>query len=94
MDIKNIGIGSDLCQNWSYETLEWMRSGRWTFHADHGEGSADNLNWPAQPDWFRNSGDISNIARGLQQAGFSNEDIAKVTGNNWLAFFDRSFTSL
>ena len=25
--IDNLGIGSDLCQNWDYATLEWMRSG-------------------------------------------------------------------
>ena len=34
--IDQLGIGSDLCQNWGYDTLEWMRSGRWTFVADHG----------------------------------------------------------
>jgi len=92
MGINQLGIGSDLCQNWGYETLEWMRSGRWTFVADHGEGSADNLNWPDQPDWFRHSGDISNIAEGLKQVGFSDEEVAKITGNNWLAFFQLSFT--
>jgi microsomal dipeptidase-like Zn-dependent dipeptidase len=88
-----VGIGSDLCQNWGYETLEWMRSGRWTFDADHGEGSVDNLNWPEQPGWFRNSQDMKNIAQGLKQKGFSIEDIAKVMGNNWLAFFQNSFES-
>jgi len=93
MGIDQVGIGSDLCQNWGYETLEWMRSGRWTFDADHGEGSVDNLNWPEQPGWFRNSQDMKNIAQGLKQQGFSIEDIAKVMGNNWLAFFQNSFES-
>ena len=93
MGIDQVGIGSDLCQNWGYETLEWMRSGRWTFDADHGEGSVDNLNWPEQPGWFRNSQDMKNIAQGLKQQGFSIEDIAKVMGNNWLAFFQNSFDS-
>lgn len=93
MGINQVGIGSDLCQNWGYETLEWMRSGRWTFDADHGEGSADNLDWPEQPGWFRNSQDMNNIAQGLKHQGFSTEDIAKVMGNNWLAFFLSSFES-
>ena len=89
--IDHLGIGSDLCQNWGYETLEWMRSGRWTFVADHGEGSADDQRWPDQPSWFQSSADMPNIQSGLEQRGFSAEDIGKVMGNNWLRFFDESF---
>ncbi|MFT4520404.1 MAG: membrane dipeptidase [Halioglobus sp.] len=91
MGIDNIGIGSDLCVNWDYAKLEWMRSGRWTHTADYGEGTAADQAWPAQPDWFKDSGDIMNIADGLAQQGFQAEDINKVMGDNWLRFFERSF---
>ncbi len=94
MGIDHIGIGSDLCQNWGYETLEWMRSGKWTFKPDYGEGSADNANWPRQPDWFGSSLDFKNIAAGLREKGMSETDVAKVMGQNWFDFFDAGFKGM
>lgn len=91
MGIDHIGIGSDLCQNWGYETLEWMRSGTWTFKPDYGEGSASNADWPRQPDWFGSSRDFTNISDGLKSKGMSNEDVEKVMGLNWLRFFEDGF---
>ena len=91
--IEHIGIGSDLCQNWDYSTLEWMRSGRWSLAPDYGEGSAKNRDWPKQPDWFSSSLDFNNIEAGLAQTGFSPDEIDKVMGLNWLNFFERSFQS-
>jgi len=91
MGIDNIAIGSDLCVNWGYDTLEWMRSGRWTFAADYGEGSADNKQWPEQPSWFKSSQNIKNLAVGMREVGLAEGDINKVMGGNWLRFFDHSF---
>ena len=91
MGIDHIGIGSDLCQNWGYETLEWMRSGKWTFKPDYGEGSASNADWPRQPDWFKSSQDFGNIAEGLTSKGMSQNDVEKVMGLNWLNFFEDGF---
>ncbi len=91
MGIDNIGIGSDLCQNWGYDTLEWMRSGKWTFKPDYGEGSASNANWPKQPDWFASSKDFRNIADGLEAKGLAQVDIEKIMGLNWYNFFDQGF---
>ena len=86
-----IAIGSDLCEQWGYDTLEWMRSGRWTYAADYGEGSADNKAWPKQPDWFGGSQDIMNIAKGLKEVGMAENDVDKVMGLNWYNFFKQSF---
>ncbi len=91
LGIDNIALGSDLCENWGYDTLEWMRSGRWTFAADYGEGSADDQQWPEQPHWFKDSRDIKNIATGLTDLGFAQADVNKVMGGNWLRFFNVSF---
>ena len=90
--IDRIGIGSDLCLNWDYKVLEWMRSGRWTTSVDHGEGSAEKPSWPPQPSWFSGSKDLHTIAKGLANQGFSDDDIAKVMGENWLSFFEKSFS--
>ena len=91
MGIDRIGIGSDLCQNWGYETLEWMRSGTWTFKPDYGEGSAANADWPRQPDWFGSSLDFGNISDGLKAKGMAAGDVEKVMGLNWLNFFEDGF---
>lgn len=89
--VDRIGIGSDLCENWDYSTLEWMRSGRWTLGVDHGEGSATNPSWPRQPCWFSGSQDMLTVAQGLEDIGFDNADIEKIMGQNWLSFFEKSF---
>ena len=94
MGVDKVAIGSDLCVNWGYDTLEWMRSGRWTFAADYGEGSADNKQWPDQPTWFKDSRDIGNIASGLSELGFTEADINKIIGGNWLRFFNDSFSAV
>ena len=91
--IDKVGIGSDLCQNWGYSTLEWMRSGRWAAKPDFGEGDASNRDWPKQPEWFANSRHFKNIAAGLDEVGFDAEDIAKIMGENWFNFFSASFKS-
>ncbi len=93
MGVEHLGIGSDLCEGWGYETLEWMRSGRWTHAADFGEGSADNPSWPAQPSWFESSSDINNIAVGLSEVGFDKQEVSAIMGGNWLRFFEAGFVA-
>ncbi len=91
MGIDHIGIGSDLCQDQQDAVVTWMRNGRWSRVTDYGEGSSSNAGWPAQPEWFGNSTHYQNIANGLKEQGFSNTDIEKVMGQNWLSFFEKSF---
>ncbi len=94
MGIDHIGIGSDLCQDQPDSVVEWMRVGRWSKEIDYGEGSKDNAGFPPQPDWFRDNRDFGNIERGLRAAGLTDEDVAKVMGENWLRFYRKSFTPL
>jgi microsomal dipeptidase-like Zn-dependent dipeptidase len=93
MGVDHIGIGSDLCQDQPDSVVTWMRNGRWSKITDYGEGSSSNAGWPSQPEWFGNSTHFSNIARGLKQTGFSDQDIEKVMGRNWLDFFAGSFAA-
>ena len=91
MGAQNIGIGTDLCQNQPDSVVEWMRNGTWTNERDFGEGSAGFAGFPDQPSWFRDNRDFSNIALGLKDVGFSDDEVAAVMGNNWLNFFESSF---
>ena len=89
--IEALGIGSDLCQDQPDSVVEWMRNGRWSKVMDYGEGSADAAGFPDQPDWFKTIDDFPNIAKGLAEYGFGEDDIAAVMGGNWLRFYDENF---
>jgi len=91
MGVDNIGIGSDLCQGQSDSVVEWMRVGRWTKQIDYGEGSASDAGFPPMPSWFGGNRDFGNLVKGLQDYGFLEEDVEKIMGGNWLAFFEKSF---
>ena len=92
MGMEQIGFGSDLCQNQPDTVVAWMRNGTWTRDTDFGEGSADAPGFPDQPTWFRDNRDFEGIQAGMRAIGFSNTDIAKIGGGNWLSFFERSFS--
>lgn len=94
MGIDNIGFGSDLCQDQPDSIVEWMRVGKWTKEIDYGEGSASNPGFPEMPSWFKDNRDWDNIIVGLKKHGFSNQEINKIKGENWLSFFRKSFGSL
>ncbi len=87
----NLGIGSDLCQDQPDSVVTWMRQGRWTKGQDFGEGSADNPGFPAQPAWFQSNLDFANLATGLRQVGFDDQEVAGLLGENWLRFYDANF---
>jgi membrane dipeptidase len=87
-----LGIGSDLCQNQPDSVVTWMRNGRWSREMDYGEGSADQAGFPDQPNWFQGIRDFPNLAKGLAEVGFADEEINAIMGLNWLKFYDESFT--
>jgi membrane dipeptidase len=85
------GIGTDLCQDQPDSIVEWMRVGRWTKAIDYGEGSAANAGFPAMPNWFHDNRDLAGIREGLLASGLDLATIDGVMGDNWHAFFDKSF---
>ncbi len=88
---KNIGIGSDLCQDQPDSVVEWMRNGRWTKTRNFGEGNSDYPGFPNQPNWFQSNKDFKNIIDGLEKIGFSKLEISNIIGQNWINFFENSF---
>ena len=91
MGVERIGFGSDLCQNQPDSVVEWMRNGTWTRERDFGEGSASDAGFPAQPRWFRSNLGFNNILQGLKNIGFSEQEVIRIAGENWLEFFEQSF---
>ena len=89
--VEHIGFGSDLCQDQPDSVVEWMRNGTWTKERDFGEGSAGQAGFPVQPEWFRDNRDFKNILNSLRKTGFSEDEVARIAGLNWLDFFEQSF---
>ena len=87
MNIKNIGIGSDLCLNQPDEIVEWMRNGTWSKNKNYGEGSKNKPGFPKQPCWFEDARGFFNIEKGLRKVGFSEEETNGILGNNWYNFY-------
>ncbi len=91
MGVQHLGFGSDLCQNQPDSVVEWMRNGSWTRETDFGEGSKNAAGFPEQPEWFRDNRGFSKILDGLCRVGFSEEEVRRIAGLNWLSFIERSF---
>ena len=87
MDIKNIGIGSDLCLNQPDSIVEWMRNGTWSKSKNYGEGSKNIPGFPNQPEWFQDARGFENIENGLKKIGFSDIETHGILGNNWYNFY-------
>jgi len=87
MEVKNIGIGSDLCLNQPDSVVEWMRNGTWTKSKNYGEGSKDKPGFPKQPDWFIDARGFNNLESSLRNVGFNVDDINGILGNNWFNFY-------
>ena len=87
MNIKQIGIGSDLCLQQPDSVVEWMRNGTWSKSTNFGEGNKNKPGFPKQPQWFEDARGFSNIEKGLKKVGFSDEETNGILGNNWYNFY-------
>ena len=87
MNVKNIGIGSDLCLNQPDSIVEWMRNGTWSKSKNYGEGSKNKPGFPKQPVWFKDARGFKNLETGLIKVGFSKDETNGILGNNWFNFY-------
>ena len=87
MDIKNIGIGSDLCLKQPDTIVGWMRNGTWSKGKNFGEGTKNKPGFPKQPEWFKDARGFKNLESGLKKIGFSEDEINGILGNNWFNFY-------
>jgi microsomal dipeptidase-like Zn-dependent dipeptidase len=87
MNLKNIGIGSDLCLKQPDTVVEWMRNGTWSKSKNYGEGSKNKPGFPKQPKWFEDARGFKNIEIGLKKIGFSESETQGIIGNNWYNFY-------
>lgn len=88
---RNLGLGSDLCQDQPDSVVDWMRMGRWSKEMDYGEGSASAPGFPEMPEWFADNRDFGNIRSGLVAAGLRAREVDGIMGDNWYRFYSENF---
>ena len=88
--IDAVGFGTDYYTGYSEESIVWWRAGRW---ARESPLKVPNKFSP-WPDWFQSPGDFPGLLAGLRNRSFSDGDIAKIAGGNWLRLFRESFDPL
>jgi len=86
--VRHLGIGSDLCQDQPDAVVRWMRTGVWDEAPQDGAAA---IRFPRQPSWFMSNLGFPGIAEGLRSAGFSDQDVRAIMGENWLRFFEHAF---
>jgi membrane dipeptidase len=87
--IDVVGIGTDFYDGWPESEIKWWRAGRWAR-----ESAVPIKGFSKWPTWFRSPVDFPNILNGLESRGFSDEEIGKIAGGNWLRLFRQSFSPL
>ena len=87
----SIGIGSDLCVNWSDEVVMWMRNGKWTKKIDYGESKDKSASWPKPVSWYSKPEDLSGLVAALITNGINEKIVYKIAGLNWLNFMSNHF---
>ncbi len=87
MGIDTVAVGTDFYTGHPVEIVTWWRAGRWARESPL-KAPSEFSPWP---DWFRSPADFPRVIDALGRRGFSDEDVRKVAGGNWLRLFRDSF---
>jgi microsomal dipeptidase-like Zn-dependent dipeptidase len=89
--IDHVGIGTDRSHNHGPADYDWMRKGRWTRGVDYGAGSAARPGKVPPADWLKELSGLGTIADALSRAGFTQDEVDKITHKNWLRVYADTF---
>lgn len=87
--VDHIGFGTDFYTGWPESELKWWRAGRWAR-----QSAIPLKGFSAWPEWFRSPVDFPGIVTGLEARGFSDGEVSKIVGDNWLRMFRDGFQPL
>jgi len=90
--IDHVSIGTDFSEGWSDADLDAIRMGRWTREKDYGAAiTPEDRGWAKWPSWFRTPAEFPQLVIGLKEVAFSDSDIAKIIGGNWVRLYGQTF---
>lgn len=82
----HVGLGTDFYDGWPVSEIKWWRAGRWAR-----ESAVPIKGFSAWPSWFRSPRDFPALLDALAARGYSEEEVGKIAGENWLRLFRESF---
>lgn len=81
----HVALGSDLCQDQTRSWFEWIFSSQGTIAAKEVTETPDPY---VHLDGFRSAAEFQDIGAGLKKRGYSQPDVDKIMGGNWLRLFE------
>jgi microsomal dipeptidase-like Zn-dependent dipeptidase len=84
--VDAVGFGTDFYAGYPESEIMWWRAGRWAR-----ESAVPIKGFPAWPAWFRSPAAYPGVIKALRGRGFSDPELAKISGRNWLRLFDSTF---
>ncbi len=88
--IDAVAFGTDFNTGHPVEAVTWWRAGRW---ARESPLKAPSVFSP-WPEWFQSPTAFPGIIDALRGRGFSDVDVRKIAGENWLRLFRESFVPM
>lgn len=84
--IDAVGLGTDFYDGWPESQIKWWRAGRWAR-----ESAVPITGFSPWPEWFKSSRDFPSLLEGMEKRGYSEVEISKIAGGNWLRVFGDGF---
>jgi membrane dipeptidase len=86
--VEHIGIGCDFTVGWTAEKCRWLFTGRNVDLEPHYQ-----IPWPLiYPEGIKSPADFPNLTRGLLERGYSEEEVKKIMGQNFLRLFEETWS--
>ncbi len=85
--IDAVGFGTDFYGGYPDNIITWWRAGRWARESPI-PISGGLAEWPT---WFRTPASFPGVLEAIQKKGFSDSEMAKLAGGNWLRMFGDTF---
>lgn len=89
--VDHVGLGTDFSYKGDDAFRDWMRKGRWTRSTQYGAGSKAVPGAVAKPDWLPGPERLADLRPALGEVGFSQEEVDKIMGRNWLRLYGAVF---
>ncbi|HSV84164.1 MAG TPA: membrane dipeptidase [Ramlibacter sp.] len=87
--VDAIGFGTDFYTGWPESEIHWWRAGRWAR-----ESAVPIKGFSPWPEWFPSPVGFPALVDALRRRGFSDGEVRKIAGENWLRLFRTAFQPL
>ena len=89
--IDHVGVGTDFSYKSDDAYRAWMRMGRWSKKLNYGAGSSTHPGAVEKPEWLPTPDRLQDLIPALRETGFSDAEVEKLMGGNWLRVYQSVF---